>query len=244
MNLVVIVETLRRHLTSVAFIVFVILNALIAAASAKFGGTTAAWQALIGLLTLILGSQLVAPEFSSGTLQLILAKPVNRCAYLLSRVIGVTLAIWTALAICTIVDVTVRLLSHPGADRTALWAGPLNRALAALLACSLLALIGSVTRSYLHVAIYLVAEIGLSVTIGLVTMFTQAHGSFGGLGIFFEDHPAVLKGLHQADWNLFPDPPMGSVDRTWILMVLSNAAIALLAACLLFRNREVPYGAD
>ena len=29
-----------------------------------------------------------------------------------------------------------------------------------------------------------------------------------------------------------------------MLMVLANAAVALVLACLAFRQREVPYGAD
>jgi hypothetical protein len=43
--------------------------------------------------------------------------------------------------------------------------------------------------------------------------------------------------------NLFPSTPYG-FSREWLLLVLANAAIAILLACLAFRRREVPYGAD
>ena len=67
--------------------------------------------------------------------------------------------------------------------------------------------------------------------------------SRGAMGRFLTEHPIVERGLGVVDRNLFPDLPP-RLDREWILMVLANAAVALLLACFAFRGREVPYGAD
>jgi hypothetical protein len=61
--------------------------------------------------------------------------------------------------------------------------------------------------------------------------------------MFLRGHMEVDRVLLTIDQNLFPDLPP-RLDPVWIMMVLSNAAVALLIACLVFRRREVPYGAD
>ena len=57
-------------------------------------------------------------------------------------------------------------------------------------------------------------------------------------------HPSVIGTLHTIHDNVYPDPPLVPFDRNWLLKVFGNAAAALLLACLIFRRREVPYGAD
>jgi hypothetical protein len=54
----------------------------------------------------------------------------------------------------------------------------------------------------------------------------------------------VIGALRTIQDNLYPETPLVPFDRNWLLKVFSNAAIALLLACLIFRRREVPYGAD
>ena len=51
---------------------------------------TALTAEIPGSTVLITGCGPIGPEFSSGTLQLILVKPINRATYLLSRVAGGT----------------------------------------------------------------------------------------------------------------------------------------------------------
>ncbi|HEX8153033.1 MAG TPA: hypothetical protein VF698_07915, partial [Thermoanaerobaculia bacterium] len=92
MSGVVILETLRRHVTSGAFLLVLLMLAAIAVAGSQTTSPAWIWPSFASLLTLILGAQLIGPEFSSGTLQLILAKPIGRSTYLLSRVAGVLLA--------------------------------------------------------------------------------------------------------------------------------------------------------
>ena len=71
-----------------------LLGALVVVAFGVFNAPQIPY-ALAWLIVLGTGSQLIGPEFSSGTLQLIVARPVNRSYYLLSRVAGAFAAILT-----------------------------------------------------------------------------------------------------------------------------------------------------
>ena len=94
MNRVVIEETIRRHITSVGYLTYLAIVAIVAVAVSRFEHPAAVWPQLITILAIITGCGPIGPEFSSGTLQLILVKPVNRAEYLLSRVIGVVAVVW------------------------------------------------------------------------------------------------------------------------------------------------------
>jgi ABC-type transport system involved in multi-copper enzyme maturation permease subunit len=251
MNGAVIGEVIRRQWTSIAFVSFVVLTALMGVAASQIDDPAHIWPAWLGLLSLIIGCQIIGPEFSSGTLQLILAKPVNRATYLLSRVAGVVLTLWMAAALPMIIELIGRALSSRDSAQLAMvaWSG-FNVALDAVLVCSLLALFGSFTRSYFNIAVYMGLKIGLTITITgamAIAGMSQATTSTGlmvSLGRFLFAHPAIIRGMKHVNENLFPTAPHGVFDRNWTLMVLSNAAVALLLACVLFRRREVPYGAD
>lgn len=228
MSAVVYVETVRRHLTSIAFWGYVGLVAVVSLGTARFNTPAAAWPTLVDLLAMIAGAQAIGPEFSSGTLQLILVKPVTRAAYLLSRVAGIATALWIAALIGGVAEIIGRLLAGRDAELGVIGAALVNSAAGSLLIVALLAFFGSFSRAYFNVAIYLVLQIGLGIGIALVTMAKW---------------PFVAQQLQEVMRNLFPDAPR-AVDTPWLLLVLSNAAIALVAACFLFRRREVPYGAD
>src|SRR5207253_5152250 len=136
MNRVVVAETLRRHVTSPGYVIFVVLTAIVAAGSAMSPSDSQSWQGMTTLLVLIIGAQLIGPEFSSGTLQLVIAKPVNRSAYLLSRVAGVVCAGWLALWLPFAVYEIVRLLGRGMLDWSALFAIALHRTAGMLLMCA------------------------------------------------------------------------------------------------------------
>jgi ABC-type transport system involved in multi-copper enzyme maturation permease subunit len=244
-SLVVIVEALRRHFAHLGYIAALLLLIIISATTAAIGAPTQAPYEMIGLFALIAGCQLIGPEFSSGTLQLILSKPVGRSEYLLSRVIGVVLAIWTAIAVMFASDAIGRVIAGtPIIWRTAA-AAALVSALKVLLLCALLALFGSFTRSYVNAGIHIGAQILLSMVFGMLSMMKNAvSGEMAVIGAFLRAHPGVLNGLGAINRNLFPDTPAIPFDRNWNLMMLSNTAVALLFACMVFSRREVPYGAD
>lgn len=245
MSFVVIGETLRRHFAHLGYIAALLILIVIVATMAAIGAPAQAPYEMIGLFGLIAGCQLIGPEFSKGTLQLIISKPIGRSTYLVSRVIGVVLAIWTAILIVLASDVVGRLIAGtPIVWRGAL-AAVLVSAMKVLLVCCLLAFFGSFSRSYVNIGIYIAAQILLSTMTGLMTMMKNAvSGEMGRIGAVLRAHPGILRGFNEVTNNLFPDGPMVPFDRNWILMMVCNASAALLLACVIFSRREVPYGAD
>ena len=245
MSLVVILETLRRHFAHLGYIASLLILILIVVLMTAIGAPTQAPYALIGLFTLVAGCQLIGPEFSSGTLQLILSKPIGRSSYLTGRVAGVVLAVWVAIAVIFASDVIGRLIGGTPIIWRSLFATALVSALKVLLTCSLLALFGSFTRSYVNIGIYLGGEILLSGIYGVLAMMKSAvSGEMAAVGRFLRAHPGFLAGYLTIDKNLFPDDPSIPFDRNWILMMTCNAVVAVLLACVIFSRREVPYGAD
>ena len=240
MNGVVVAETVRRCVTSIGYWLFVGLMAIIAFGMSRFDRPGTAWPSLASLLAMVIGCTPIGPEFSSGTLQLILTKPVNRSIYLISRVAGAACAVWIATFIAFAFELVGRALWVP-AMRLDLVGSVLLHSLAdTFLICALLAFFGSFTRAYFNIAIYLVLMIGIGVGQGMLSMFRSMPSSFGA---WLASHDILDRVLIFISRNLFPDAPL-RLDGPWLLMVLSNAALALVAACFLLRNREVPYGAD
>ncbi|HEX9985356.1 MAG TPA: hypothetical protein VGF69_19020 [Thermoanaerobaculia bacterium] len=241
MNLTVIGETVRRHVTSIPFLGYLALLAILALGVSRIDNMPGRiWPPMIALLSYVVGCSVIGPEFSSGTLQLILAKPVNRTVYLVSRVIGATLVVWIGAA----VPMLAELLGRGGRNAAVVTGTTLNYAIAALLTVSLMALFGSFTRAYFNIAIYFALSVGLSVTQGAMGMLQMARqGFFAWIGKLLADFPSIPRAIVWIDTNLFPDAPQ-RFSGEWTLMVLSNAAVALVAAALFFSRREVPYGAD
>lgn len=229
MKAVVIAETVRRHFTSIGYWALVALTALIAFGTARFNTPAAMWPSLIALLSIITGAASIGPEFSSGTLQLILVKPLTRSAYLLSRVTGIVLIVWSAAAIAASAEIIARAMLTPDVQAARIGIALLNAMAESILTVSLLTFLGSISRAYFNVAIY----VGLQVVLSIVL-------AIAALGRRF---PMVVRGIEEITNNLFPDAPR-ALDPHWLLLVLSNAAVALVIACLIFRKREVPYGAD
>lgn len=240
MNGVVIAETVRRCVTSIAYWTFVALTAIVAFGLARFDRPGTAWPSLIALLSFIIGCTPIGPEFSSGTLQLILTKPVNRSVYLLSRVLGAVSAVWIATLIAFSAELIGRMLWTPDLRLDLLGSVVLHSLADTFLTVSLLTFFGSFTRAYFNLAIYFVLMFTLSIGQGMLSMMRSMRSA---LGSWLVTHDVVDRVLITATQNLYPDPPP-FFDWHWLLMVFSNATIALVAACFLFRRREVPYGAD
>lgn len=241
MNWTVIAETFRRHVTSGAFLAYMALLAVIALASSAWDKPAAAWPSLVSLLALITGCGPIGPEFSSGTLQLILVKPVTRAAYLLSRVAGVLLVVWSAAVVAALFELTGRAIWGNSLHFTTIATTVLNGAIETTLMISFLTLLGSVTRAYFNIAIYFAGLMGfgmLGFVLGIIRQSANAAGRF------LTNYPIVERSVRTIEQNLFPELPPFGLDVQWTVMVLANATIALVLACLAFRRREVPYGAD
>jgi ABC-type transport system involved in multi-copper enzyme maturation permease subunit len=240
-NGTVIGETVRRHVTSIPYVAYVVLLAIIGTGVSTFDRPGAVWPSFVALLAIIVGCGPIGPEFSSGTLQLILVKPVTRATYLLSRVAGVVLVVWLATIVPAFFELAGRLFWGEGAvPWLAILAALVSSGADTILTVSLLVLLGSITRAYFNVAIYIVTMIGLSMTIAILGVVRASNNA---IGRFLNEHIAIERAISVIERNLFPDLP-ARLDPEWLLMVLSNAAIALVLACFAFRRREVPYGAD
>jgi len=237
---VVVAETARRIFTNLGFLTFAAFLVILSLGVSRFGPPGALWPSLVAVLAIVLGCGPIGPEFSSGTLQLILVKPVRRWVYLLSRVTGVVLAVWAAAILAGVTELVGRFL---WADPTA-WprvtGGIVNCFADAILTASLLVLLGSLTRAYVNVAIYLGVQFSL---MAVATVLGFMRVSRNALGQILERYPAIEKAVARVDQTLYPEFPP-SFQLKWIGVVLLTAAIALVLACVAFRSREVPYGAD
>jgi len=239
-NGVVVAEVVRRSVTSIGYGAFVALLAIVSLGVSRFNQPGAAWPALVTLLAFIIGCSSIGPEFSSGTLQLILTKPVNRSVYLLSRVAGAVCAVWIATLVAFSMEIIGRALWSGGGGLELVLAALIHSMADTILICALLAFFGSFTRAYFNIAIYFLLMIGLSVSQAVLGV---VRASRGWIGEWLRTHDGIDRMIVTVSQNLFPDAPR-LLDWKWLLMVLSNAAIALVLACFIFRNREVPYGAD
>lgn len=242
---VVFFETVRRHVANVAFVVLVAMLCAIAAMVGAFGGPPQVWQGIVKLLAIILACQLIGPEFSSGTLQLILAKPVNRSMYVIGRVFGVVTVIWLMTLAPFFADALARgLLTSSDPAWAPLIGSTVNALLVSILMTSLMAFYGSFTRSYFNVAVYFLLQIVLSLIVGAIN--SAQNGMIPKLARFrelIEAHPMIQTGAVFVHDQFYPDPaPL--LDPKIALLVFSNSAIALLLASIIFSRREVPYGAD
>lgn len=240
MSGVVFLETVRRHVTNVAYLIALLIFAIFACLAGGMGAASGMWTAVVNLAGVVLACQLIGPEFSSGTLQLVLAKPVNRSSYLVARYCGVLVAIAILFVVPMLFDVAARVLVHEEHFSTTMLAAPLNAAATFIVAAALFALFGSMTRSYLNVAIYFIIETVLYAAEPVLR--TIENGKFA-ISPFFKAHPGIRAGVMKVTQNVFPQVS-ASFEWRWMVMVISNGAIALLLACLIFRGREVPYGAD
>ena len=245
MSRVVVAETLRRHFTSPAYIAMTAGTGLLAFVVATMAPTSRTWQGFIGFAILAIGAGLIGPELSAGTLQLVLARPIRRSVYLLSRWAGAVLAVWTIIAFGLGGHLAGLLMKAPAGTP---WA-PIIESTAALmiqtmLTCALLALLGALTRAYLNVALYLGAQFVLAMWLTtLQEIQPDMPGVIGYAAALLRSHPSIARFFTVMTDNLFPDPPV-TLNAGWIALVVCNAAVVLLLACIRFRNREVPYGAD
>lgn len=244
MNAVVVLETVRRFVTRPAFVVFVMLLGMFALGSSRANQPGFLWADLLGFLVLVAGGSLIGPELSSGTMQLVLTKPVNRSVYLVSRWTGVVALISGTVLLLAFIEAAARLLWAEGKGMEGLAVLALNRAVSSTLACALLALFGVLLRSYLSVGLYVFLAIALDLAPTALAAFARIEsGIFALPASFVAAHPEITTVLLWLNENLFPVLPP-KPDAESLLLVLSNTAIVLVLASLAFRRKEVPYGAD
>ena len=237
MNGTVIAETVRRHVTNVFYIAFILLLVMIGFGVASFNTPGAVWPSLIGLLAIITGAGLIGPEFSSGTLQLIVSRPLRRSTYLLSRVAGVVIIVAVAATLAFLSESATRLLRGSNLVPAAIL---VNLLAASLSTCALLAFFGSISKAYFNVGIYLFLQVSFSAIEGILALVRWRGGA---MGEFLRANPEFETGVAAVSQLLFPEV-IPRFDTGWLIKVLLVSTTALVLACIVFSRREVPYGAD
>jgi ABC-type transport system involved in multi-copper enzyme maturation permease subunit len=242
---VVFYETVRRHLANAGFLVLLAAISAVSALVGAFAGPVQIWQGLVKLLAVILACQLIGPEFSSGTLQLILAKPVNRSAYLVGRFFGVVVTIWILMIVPFVVDAGGRaFVSSSEPEWASMIAVTANSMLALVLVAALMAFYGSFTRSYFNVAVYVLVQLLFATIVGSLTEIQRGLiQKLAAMGAYLTAHPAILKTAAFLHEQIDPTPPQ-EFSLNFAMMIAANSAIAILLGAVIFSRREVPYGAD
>ncbi len=235
MNAAVVAETIRRHVSHPGYILYLVFLALVGLLVSSFAIPGTLWPPLVTLLAIVTGAAAVGPEFSSGTLQLIVSKPVRRSVYLISRVAGVFTVVVLAAAAAVIAEGGARLLLHrapvPWQRLGEVFAGEL---LVGFLVIALLVFLGSLTRSYFNAAIYVGTQVALNVAAALLGV-----ARLGGKPYVEQVQRAIV----EVDNVLFTSLPV-VLTIAWAARTLGVAAVAIVLGCLAFERREVPYSAD
>ncbi len=240
MNAAVVMETMRRHFTSIGFITYLILIAMTGLFVATFNTPASIWPGLVAILSIITGAAIIGPEFSTARLQLIVSRPIRRSVYLLSRVTGVLASVAVAATVGVTSEIVARLLLGSAVPWLPLATVYASSLLVSLLAISLLTMLGSLTTAYFNVAIYAGVQVALSAVETLLGLLRTRPNS---LSEFLHSHQQLENGLIALDDLLFPAPPPHP-DTAWLLRVAATAAAALVLACIAFERREVPYGGE
>ena len=239
MNFAVFEETVRRHITHLGFIGFGIVVGLAGVLAATFNTPASLWPSLVSLLAVITGSGLIGPEFSTGTLQLIVSKPVRRTVYVVSRVAGVFVSIMIVALAGAFGELITRSFVGGPLPWRRIAIALASSLTVALLTISILTFLGSVTRAYFNAAIYIGMQAALSTTEAFLGV-ARFRGRFFGelLDRFHVDE--VLISIDDAFF-----PAAGSaVASDAVLRLAATALVFVALACLMFARREVPYGAD
>jgi ABC-type transport system involved in multi-copper enzyme maturation permease subunit len=187
----------------------------------------------------ITGSGLIGPEFSTGTLQLIVSKPVRRAVYVVSRVAGV----FTSVAVVATAGALGEIITRsfiggpiPWQRIVVVMASSLT---VALLAIATLTFLGSATRAYFNAAIYIGLQAALSMTEAFLGIARFRRGPFGDLVERFNIEE-ILIGL---DDMFFPAAASAGTTSA-VARLIATAFVFVALACVAFRKREVPYGTD
>lgn len=240
MNASVFTETVRRHVTSIGYVAFVVLVALVGIFASSFNTPAALWPSWIMLLAIITGSALIGPEFSTGTLQLIVSKPIPRSVYVTSRVAGVFASVAIAALAGVGAESAMRLVSGRGDvpwERLGVVLG--CELLASLLVIAILTFLGSITRSYFNVAIYLGFEAALSMLEVVLGALRVRDNAFTALLRRYK----IEQTLMAVDEAIFASVPPHAT-AVWAARTAVMAAALIALACLAFQRREVPYGSE
>ncbi|MEK7270645.1 MAG: ABC transporter permease subunit [Planctomycetota bacterium] len=236
MNRAIVAATLRQRFTSpmrVALLLFFSLPPLLGALFMPAAGLS-----LLGDsygVALVFAAGMIGQDVSSGTLQLLLARPVRRSEYVLSRglaaVLGTLAVVWTQIAIA------VLLLAARGAT-------PATRDVLALAGGDALLAIGmAAVMALLSSLVPGLADLGLL----LITNVTAS-----ALGAFaqFKHWEALARGAQEIGRFLKPEVSLaplllgGAVSWFEVVSWLSTVTLCLALAIVVTNRRELSYASS
>lgn len=190
------------------------------------------------LALLLIAPGAVSRDISSGTAQMILARPIRRSEYLLGRYLGILLLYAAFLVLAVLLTLALRPIFSGAFDAAPIPTGHLLGVAAgewldgALLAATLLFL-STFLPGFGDLLAYFMLQIGLGVA--------------GSLQQYF---PAVAKAANVARENVFPqvawsdvlggDGALGAATGRFVLAL----ATFLVGALFVFSRREFSYGHD
>lgn len=188
----------------------------------------------VPLLAWALAAGLVGREVDNGSVHLVLARPVSRSSYLLSRLAGTWLAFFSVLLASWLAALAVVALVGGSPEVGTSAAQLLRLVLAGAWWIAVLLALSTLTPGYSDVGVLL-----------LIAIFPWALVELGKLlelrwlrEIAFFFAKQVVNGVRIPDWSLS--------DWDWraLLRYASNVTLVLAAAFWYFNRRELGYGRD
>ena len=218
----IIRETLRRRWTGVYFYLFVAAIVMLAVVTVM---SDLEAEAGLGpaMLAFFLAFELIGPEASSGSLQLVLARPVRRSSYLLARYAGVVLSATGVILIAAIAALVTAAIAEIPID-----ARPFAKALIATVVdtffpMAMIAFFGAFTSSFANALLYLFYLVAVTVSASKVAeLAPRFHAR-----VWPELTPQVVPGVLSGH-----------------LVAISNALVVLVLAALILNRRELGYGKE
>lgn len=236
MNRAIVAATLRQRFTSpmrVALLLFFSVPPLLGALFMPAAGLS-----LLGDsygVALVFAAGMIGQDVSSGTLQLLLARPVRRSEYVLGRWLGAALGtlavVWTQIAIATLLlaarDAT------PAARNVLALAG--GDALLAIGMAAVMALLSSLVPGLADLGLLLITN----VTVTALGAFAQ-----------FKHWEALARGAQEIGRFLKPEVSLaplllgGAVSWFEIVSWLSSVTLCLALAIVVTNRRELSYASS
>ncbi len=233
MNPTIVVATLRQRFTSPMRLVlcgmigWFPMLAVLASPAAGF--------ALLGdgaMLALVLGAGMIGQDVSSGTLPLLLARPVSRASYVLSRWSGVALGAWL-LVLLQALTAAFLMMARGAAvpwDGAAVFLA--NGALGALGMAAVMALLSSLLDG--------LGDLGLYLVLTLTAQTIQLVGRMRSSDVLARVGEELARALTP---KLSVVPFFGPPPVSWFELVsyVSTVTLCLALAIVVVNRRELSY---
>jgi len=226
---------LRQRLTSPIRMGLLFLLATFPLGAAVITGTLSPLGGIAGPLALILAAGAVGQDVSSGTLQLLLVRPVSRPSLVVSRWLAATLAA-TAIVVALLVLATLAMVvrgTHP--DALDLIRMVLEAACNAAGSAAVILMLSTLVGGLGDVALYMAA-----LFVGQMFSTLAEFKHWDWLSRACEELQGALMPTLSWAWLVFHAPPSWFALASWA----STVTLALAVGIARLNRRELSYAAD